>query len=101
MNGAQHDSLMHDFAERLLKITEGCRTDMAVPEELTAAVTGAEFDNSCGDDPSSGQMVVSLKREYGKNSLAAGERFNLATLIAFARLGARFAIEANKLIEVA
>jgi hypothetical protein len=88
----KNDELTRGFADRLLEITEGCREDMHEPDEqdLSASVVGNHLDNAFGEDIDEGQMgrgsqefVVFLERNgmYSK--------FNLATLIAFAREGAQ------------
>lgn len=81
-----------NFTERLLEITEGCRADMHEPDEqdVSAHVLGNLLDNArgetvCAHDIVSGhqELIVVISRE-GKQ-----ESFNLATLIALARIGAR------------
>lgn len=75
-------------AERLLEVTHNCRPDMHEPDEqgITAVVTGFQLDNAMGESPydNYGEFTVGLKRGE-----ADREWFNLATLIALARVGAR------------
>ena len=79
-----------DFNERLLAITKGCRHDMHEPDNqgLSARIVGDELDNAFGEQETAHmgfqEIVVILTREG-----AGEERFNLATLIALARVGAQ------------
>ncbi len=75
--------------ERLTLITQGCRHDMHEPDEqqLSAHVVGLHLDNANGDNIESRaleggwqELVVVLKRDGNTH------RFNLANLIALARL---------------
>jgi len=72
---------LYEFSKRLRRITEGCRPDMHEPNEnsVAAVVSGDHLDNACGDDLTSGELVVSIFN--GGNV----ENFNLATMIAVAR----------------
>jgi len=62
---------------------QGCRVDMHEPDEqgVKASVVGSHLDNSFGNTGTNDELVVLLDRD-GKPQ----ERFNLATLIALARL---------------
>lgn len=80
---------MLDAARNLLVATEGCREDMHEPDEqgISARVIGNVLNNSCGTylggDPVMQELlVILLKNEHGVY-------FNLADLIALARIGAR------------
>lgn len=75
--------------DRLKGITKECRPDMHEPDEqeLSARVVGDHLDNANGDhvaiDPIEGgyqEFVVILRRD------GMVERFNLASLIALARM---------------
>jgi hypothetical protein len=78
-----------EFAKRLLEITDGCRRDMHEPDNqgVSAKMTGHMLDNAHGDAPNTHELVVSIEREIDNGHRT--ECFNLATLIAFARLGAK------------
>lgn len=82
---------LEDFGKRLLSITRDCRDDMHEPDEqgISASVVGTELDNAMGDSGHAEEMIVLLKREVVTNWWHKKERFNLATLIAFARIGAK------------
>ena len=87
------DPLDIQFAERLLKITDGCRPDMHEPDEqgITAIATGWQLDNafsSSNPRNNCGEMAVGIAKNTNlfEND---PEWFNLATLIALARIGAR------------
>ena len=79
---------MRPFGQRLLTITEDCRIDMHEPDEqdVSARVYGQHLDNAMGEsitiDDGFQEYVVILRRGI------AAEKFNLATLIALARIGA-------------
>lgn len=79
---------MKPFGKRLLKATNGCREDMHEPDEqgISAIVTGYRLDNAMGDNPSNNlsEFTVGIVRDSVKT-----EWFNLATLIALARIGAK------------
>ena len=105
------------WAARLLSITHGCRPDMHEPneQELFAQVVGSsanaspegvclagDLDNAMGDDPEGGELTVSLVRDVdfdddGNPTETRTEHFNLATLVAFARLGAHLVQETERL----
>jgi hypothetical protein len=76
-----------NFNKRLLKATENCREDMHEPDEqgISAVVAGNHLDNAMGDDPADncGEFTVAIVQDDGSK-----EWFNLATLIALARIGA-------------
>jgi len=87
---------MKKFDDRLLQITRGCRPDMHEPDEhgIKARIVGDHLDNAFGEDirieaieGNFQEFVVILERDtnHGRKT----EKFNLATLIALARLGAR------------
>ena len=93
---SNRESLMYDFATRLLKATKGCRTDMHEPDEegIIAKLSGNHLDNAGGDDPTFNEFIVTLKR---------GEmidHFNVATLIALARIGATALETAADLLDI-
>ena len=79
------------FGNRLLRVTRECRDDMHEPDEqnLTAVVTGYLLDNAMGDDPrdNCGELTVGLVN-ISDPSNPRYEWFNLADLIALARVGA-------------
>lgn len=76
-----------NFNKRLLKATKDCRDDMHEPDEqgVSAIVTGYYLDNAMGDNPfnNCGEFTVAIIQDDGSK-----EWFNLATLIALARIGA-------------
>ena len=76
------------FEERLLIATKNCRHDMHEPDEqgITVMVSGYNFDNAMGDNPNDncGEFTVAIVQDDGSK-----EWFNLATLIALARIGAK------------
>lgn len=80
---------MKNELKRLIEFTKECRFDMHEPDEqgLKARVIGDHLDNACGNridldaiEKSYQEYVVVLEKG------TAIERFNLATLIALARL---------------
>jgi hypothetical protein len=87
---------MRTFKRNLLEITKGCRLDMHEPDEqnLTARVVGFKLDNAFGEDIK-GEMiekgfqeiVVILERTFPDGTWRT-EKFNLASLIALARVAA-------------
>jgi hypothetical protein len=87
---------LHDFGIRLLEITEGCREDMHEPDEqdLEAFIVGEKLDNAFGEAiiPSAieggFQEYIVILRRRGDDEFKI-QKFNLATLIALARKGAR------------
>jgi len=104
------------WAARLLSITKGCRPDMHEPDEqaLDAQIVGTHahkgadgrarlegsLDNAMGDHPDGGELVLTLCRERdwddeGSPTDIRVEHFNLATLVALARLGACALQETN------
>ncbi len=100
-----------DFAKRLLDVTSECGTDMHEPSidaQLVGTTSHAShrgvylegsFDNAMGDHPDGGELVLSLVRERewddeGSPTDIQTEHFNLASLVALARLGAR-ALDGN------
>ncbi len=87
---------MKTFANRLLGITQGCRYDMHEPDEqnLTARIVGDHLDNACCEHISIEaiegkfqEFVIILERVHDQG--IHREKFNLATLIALARIGAK------------
>jgi len=84
--------MLEEFSERLLKITEDCRDDMHEPDNngITAMVTGDKLDNAMGDDPIHNQweLIVNISKISDIN-YESTESFNLASLIALARIGAK------------
>lgn len=79
-----------DFANRLLAVTDGCRQDMHEPDNngVSATISGQHLDNAMGDDGECGEMFVTIIKEQDHPADWINENFNLATLIAFARIGA-------------
>jgi hypothetical protein len=84
---------MYRFGERLLEVTHDCRPDMHEPDEqgVSAVVTGLDLDNAMGDSPYTNfqELTVGIEREDTDRM----EWFNLASLIALARIGARHLAE--------
>ncbi len=80
--------MRESFEKRLLRVTQKCRPDMHEPDEqgITVMVSGYNFDNAMGDDPNNncGEFTVAIVQDDGSK-----EWFNLATLIALARIGAK------------
>jgi hypothetical protein len=79
------------FAKRLLAITDGCRDDMHEPDNqgVTAKVAGDYLDNAMGDDGICDEMFVAITKDHDHDrGDFHTENFNLATLIALARVGA-------------
>jgi len=85
--------------QRLLVITKDCRPDMHEPDEqkVSALIVGNHLDNAMGNDISVRMIeggyqeyVVILKKAY---PLVSTDKFNLATLISLARVGARSLLE--------
>lgn len=85
------NKIRKNFNERLLNCTRNCRDDMHEPDEqgISAKVTGTHLDNAMGDDPlrNMQEFTVGIIQEDGSE-----EWFNLASLIALARIGARHEI---------
>jgi hypothetical protein len=78
-----------DLHARLLSATKGCRVDMHEPDEqgIKAVVVGTDLDNAMGDRPvilpsGRAEFCVAISRDDGTGT----EWFNLASLIALARL---------------
>lgn len=84
---------MTEFGNRLLEVTHDCRPDMHEPDEqgVSAIVTGLNLDNAMGDDPYHNvqELTVGILRD----DTGRMEWFNLASLIALARIGARHLAE--------
>jgi len=87
-----------EFEKRLLAITEGCRLDMHEPDEqdLKAKVLGDHLDNAFTENiceesilGNYQELVVILER-YDITGRRRVEKFNLASLIALARIGAKY-----------
>lgn len=97
----QVEQFAADFAKRLLAITGGCRPDMHEPDEAglrQVNLVGDHLDNAMGEFIDAKQIeggfqeyVLILDREPDDSAdrLRQREAFNLATLIAFARIGAK------------
>lgn len=83
---------MDNIIDKLLTITDGCRADMHEPDEqgISAHVVGYRLDNACGEYISD-KAIIEGWQEYIVILHKDGrdERFNLASLIALARMGAR------------
>lgn len=90
---------MKTFAENLLGITKECRHDMCNPQEqkVSAYVIGDYLNNLHGDKIT---VCTLINREHELIiSIDKGEeskKFNLATMIALARIGAQKILEENK-----
>ncbi len=87
---------MRPLAERLLNITDTCRYDMHEPDEqgLSALVVGDHLDNAFGEAIREKAIIEGYQEFVVILNLTTGERheqalFNLATLIALARIGAK------------
>lgn len=90
---------MFNFAKRLLAFTEGCRRDMHEPDEQgfeRVELVGGHLDNACGDHISlaaiSGgyqEYVLIIDRHKADDGTTWREKFNLASIIALARIGAQ------------
>ena len=83
-----------DFVNKLLLATALCRPDMHEPDEqeVSAIVTGSRLDNA----GVSGEFTVELTYEHqGKKHT---KNFDLATLIALARIGARSMVDVTSVI---
>lgn len=83
------------FEKKLLAITNGCRKDMHEPDEqgLSAGVIGTELNNAFGDtlilkalEGGYQEMLVILRRDEYSPDIHEVGYFNLATLIAYAKL---------------
>ena len=74
------------FGKRLLQATNGCNLEMHEPDEqgISVIFMGNHLDNACGDDPNTNcnEFTVAIVKD-GKPL----DWFNLATLIAYARMG--------------
>ena len=90
-----------DFCERLVAITEECRPDMHEPDNqgVTGRVIGDHLDNAMGERVSENsvllgyqELIVILDRTRQHKG---SESFNLASLIALARVGARQLLRIN------
>jgi len=86
---------LSEIGENLLNITIGCRSDMHEPDEqgLSATVIGDYLDNMFGNSNASGELIIALERrdendEDDENDIFNVKTFNLADLIALARIGA-------------
>jgi hypothetical protein len=87
-------------AKRLLEYTKECRDDMHEPDEqgISAIVLGTKLDNAFGDrivlDPleKGYQEIVVILENFDYKI----ERFNLASLIAMARIGAQTILKEEK-----
>lgn len=80
-NGTRTRTYLKRYATRLVRITAGCRDDMHEPDEqgVTAKVTGRVFDNAGFET----ELRVTISRD------GYHETFDLAGLVALARLGAK------------
>lgn len=84
---------MRRIKERLDAITDGCLTDMHEPdnEEIKVRIVGDHLDNACGDFISLDAIVRGYQEyvvcfERVVDEKLVYDNFNLATLIALARL---------------
>ena len=85
--------LMKETLKRLKEITKNCNVDMHEPDNqnVTAVTTGHIFDNAMGDIPyhNSSEMTVGITVTHdfeGGGHSTDIEWFNLATLVALARM---------------
>ena len=85
-------------AQNLLEITDGCRADMHEPDNngVSATVEGDHIDNAFGDAGMCGEMVVVITKEQDHGD-SYKVKFNLATLIALARVGAAKELQAEQI----
>ena len=91
--------MLKKVASRLLSQTNGCRYDMHEPDEqdLKARIIGNKLDNAFGDSIREEailngwqEFVVILERDFGPRGGGRHiDKFNLASLIALARIGAK------------
>jgi hypothetical protein len=86
---------LKDTLQRLQVITKDCRDDMHEPDQqgIKASVIGNHLDNAFGDsilpialDGGYQEFVVTIDREDEETGEVTRERFNLANLIALAKL---------------
>jgi hypothetical protein len=86
-----------NFAKRLLNVTIDCKEDMHEPDEngVSAKVFGNHLDNAMGDDPETNckEYTVEILRDAEE---LEKEYFNLADLIALARVGAIYILNENE-----
>lgn len=95
--------MMKDFAERLLTHTKGARDDFHEPDEQgfrRVHLVGTHLDNACGDyigieqiEKGFQEYVLVIPRIVEDAPFEKIEKYNLATLIAFARIGAQKVID--------
>lgn len=80
------ERIWDEMCRRLLNLTSGCRPSMHEPDEasLDAQFSGKKFDNAGGF----GEMEVTLVKDFWDSGKAKRYNFNLASLIALARIGA-------------
>ena len=86
------------IGKELLSVTEGCRPDIHEPDEqgLSAKVLGTTFDNAFGNDVDHDllqrgcqEIVIIFEKEEDNSYKTNTTVFNLADLIALARIGAK------------
>ena len=85
-------------AQNLLEVTDGCRADMHEPDNngVSATVEGDHLDNAFGDSGMTDEFVVVLTKEQDHGD-SYKVKLNLATLIAFARIGAAKELQAEQI----
>lgn len=87
------ENIWDDFTTKLLAATQGCRPSMHEPDEqgIEAHLIVGPFDNAGG-----AEMALAIERYVGDGSQRKSvERFNMADLVALARLGAALWIDSR------
>jgi len=80
------DAALNPFSKRLVRITGECRDDMHEPDEqgISARFIGSAFDNASGDARGdTEELTLIIESKDGRQ-----EQFNVATLVALARIEA-------------
>lgn len=81
------------FHKRLVNVTRKCRPNMHEPDEqeVRAIVVGTHLDNAFGDNPTrADELTVGITNTHG-----GMEWFNLASLIALARIADPSKLDSN------
>lgn len=87
------EEIWDDFTTKLLAATQGCRPSMHEPDEqgVEATPIPGPFDNAGGDE-----LALAIERYVGDGSQRKSvERFNMADLVALARLGAALWVDSR------
>ena len=82
---------LSQVGKNLLKVTEECRDDMHEPDEqgLSARVVGYELDNAMGSSVTADAIIGGYQELVVVLNIRDEEHlFNLADIIALARIGA-------------